>query len=237
MAFANKVCRMACRDCLWLVAAALVGTAASSGAFAGDAGEYTFTVLKDATPVGQHRVAFDREGDRLEIREETEIEVRFATIPIYRFEHEGREVWENGRPVRIDGTTNDNGDKFAIAVRRKGDGYMRVINGRVDEFDKSKNVLSFWDKDVVNHEDFFSAVNDKIFKVSFEFIGREQITVAGKRLVADHYRMVGDQERDLWFDDVGRIAKVEFRRLGSEIAYLRDQLAPIMPASSCTAAC
>jgi hypothetical protein len=220
-----------------LVAAVLFATAASTAAFARDAGEYTFTVLKDGSPVGQHRIAFDREGGRIEIREVTEIEVRLAMIPIYHFEHQGREVWENGRPVRIDATTNDNGEKFAIAVRRIRHGYTRMVNGRVENFDESKSVLAFWSKDVVNHRDFFSAIDDTTLKVSFEFLGREKITVAGKELEAEHYRMVGDDERDLWFDQAGRIAKVEFRRLGSEIDYLRDQLAPLAPAGSCSKSC
>ena len=220
-----------------LVAAALLATVASTAAFARDAGEYTFTVLKDGSPVGQHRIAFDREGGRVEIREATEIEVRLAMIPIYRFEHQGREIWENGRPVRIDATTNDNGEKFSIAVRRIRHGYTRMVNGRVEKFDESSNVLAFWNKDVVNHRDFFSAIDDKTLKVSFEFLGREKIAVAGRKLDVEHYRMVGDEERDLWFDQAGRIAKVEFRRLGSEIAYLRDQLAPLAPPKSCLKAC
>jgi hypothetical protein len=80
-------------------------------------------------------------------------------------------------------------------------------------------------------------VDDKTMKVSFEFVGRETITVAGKELEVEHYHMVGDEERDLWFDKAGRIAKVKFRRLGSEIEYLRDQVAPRAPTSSCRALC
>jgi hypothetical protein len=221
------------RNSLLLVAAGLLATAGMTVAAAGDAGEFTFTVLKDGSPVGHHFIVFQRQGDRVEIREATEIEVRLAMIPIYRFEHEGTEVWEDGRALRIDGTTNDNGEKLDIAVRRNADGYTRMINGRVDEFDDSKQVLAFWNKDVVNHDDFFSAVEDKVIRASFQFLGRDQITVAGQELDTEHYRMIGDEERDLWFDRSGRIAKVAFSRLGSEITYLRDQLAPLAPPSNC----
>jgi Family of unknown function (DUF6134) len=218
---------------LLLVVAGLLATAGAAAALAGTAGEYTFTVLKDGSPVGHHCIVFQRRGDRIEIREATEIEVRLAMIPIYRFEHEGTEVWQDGRALRIDGTTNDNGEKLDIAVRRNADGYTRMINGRVDEFDDTKQALAFWNKDVVNHDDFFSVVDDKIIRASFEFVARDQITVAGQKLDVEHYRMVGDEERDLWFDRSGRIAKVAFSRLGSEITYLRDQLAPLEPASNC----
>ena len=46
-----------------ILAAALVATAAPV-VRADDAGEYTFTVLKDGSPVGQHRFEFDRDGER-----------------------------------------------------------------------------------------------------------------------------------------------------------------------------
>jgi Family of unknown function (DUF6134) len=236
-AVANKGCRMACRNCLLLVAAALVGTAAASAAVAGDAGEYTFTVLKDGSPVGQHRVAFEREGDRIEIREDTAIEVRFALIPLYTFEHEGRQVWEDGRAVRIDATTNDNGEKFDITVRANRDGYIRTVNGRVDRFDRSTAVLAFWNMDTLRHNAFFSAVEDKTLDAAFQYVGQEKFTIAGEALDVEHYRMTGDEERELWYDAAGHIAKVELRRHGSEIAYVRDQTAPRVPSSRCTKFC
>lgn len=201
------------------------------------AGQYTFTVLKDGDPVGRHRIAFDREDDRIEIREETEIEVRFAMIPVYSFEHEGRQVWQDGRAVRIDATTNDNGEKFDISVRANGNGYVRTVNGRVDKFDESTTVLAFWNRDTLKHHAFFSAVEDKTLDASFTFVGQEKITLAGEEVDAEHYRMVGDEERELWYDAKGHVAKVAFRRQGSEIEYVRDQATPRVLASSCTAPC
>jgi hypothetical protein len=186
-------------------------------AVAGDGGEYTFTVLKDGEPVGRHRFAFECQGDRIEIEEATTIEVRLALIPIYAFEHQGRQVWEDGRAILIDATTNDNGEKLDIAVRPNGEGYVRTINGRVDTFDQSTAVLAYWNKDTLRHHAFFSVVEDKVLDVSFQFVGPEEITLAGQGLEADHYRMVGDEERDLWFDRAGRIVKVAFRRHGADL--------------------
>ena len=49
--------------------------------------------------------------------------------------------------------------------------------------------------------------------------------------------MTGDEERELWYDAAGHIAKVELRRHGSEIAYVRDQTTPRVPSSRCTKRC
>jgi hypothetical protein len=198
-------------------------------ACADDTGAYTFTVLKDGQPVGHHRFVFDRSGDRVEIREATEIKVKLAMIPIYTFEHQARELWQDGRVVKVDATTNDNGEKLDISVRPDGQGYVRTVNGRVDRFDASKRMLAVWNKETLQHHDFFSVVEDQTLKVSFQLIGQEKLSLDGQVLDVDHYRMVGDEERDIWFDKAGQVVKVEFQRHGADIAYVRDQIAPLDP--------
>jgi Family of unknown function (DUF6134) len=220
-----------------VIAAALLLATPCFAALGGDAGEYTFTVLHDGEPVGSHRFTFERDGNQIEIEEATEIEVSFAAIPVYTFEHQAHQLWQNGRAVRIDATTDDNGEKLDIKVRDTGQGYVRTVNGRVDRFDDSRVVLAFWNQDTLRHDAFFSAVEDTTPDVSFRDLGAETITVAGQKLEAQHYRMVGDEERDLWFDRAGRLAKVAFWRYGAEIEYVRDQVDPGEPGAACTADC
>ena len=223
------------RGAIAIIAALLLAT--GSSVFAGSAGEYTFTVLSDGNPVGRHRIVFEHEGDRVEIREATEIEVSFATIPLYTFEHQARQLWRKGRAVWIDATTNDNGERFDITVRDSGRGYVRTVNGRVDRFDRSATVLALWNKDTFEHAAYFSAVEDKILDVSFESAGTQTIVLAGRSIRTQRYRMVGDEEHELWFDAAGHLAKVAFRRYGATIEYVRDQVEPGRPRSTCTVIC
>ncbi|MEM7024547.1 MAG: DUF6134 family protein [Pseudomonadota bacterium] len=202
-----------------------------------DVGEYTFTVLYDGDPVGHHRFVYAHEGDRIEIQEATEIEVTFATIPVYTFAHEARQLWQNGRVQRIDATTDDNGEAFAITVEDTGAGYVRTVNGRIDTFDDPMAVLAFWNPDTLKHDRFFSAVEDKTFDAEFEYLGTEEVTVGGEPVAAEHYRMVGDEEREVWYDPDGHVAKVAFERFGSDVEYVRDQLTADAPSSDCTAIC
>lgn len=219
------------------IAAVILLATPCFAALGDDAGEYTFTVLRDGEPVGRHRFAFEREGDRIEIQEATEIEVTFAAIPLYTFEHQAHQLWQNGRAVRIDATTDDNGEAFDIKVRDTGDGYVRTVNGRIDRFGDSRVVLAFWNLDTLKHDSFFSVIEDKTLDVSFHDVGAETLTLAGQKLEAQHYRMVGDEERDLWFDRAGRLAKVAFQRYGAAIEYVRDQVDPGEPAADCTGVC
>ncbi|MGH6918274.1 MAG: DUF6134 family protein, partial [Geminicoccaceae bacterium] len=109
--------------------------------------------------------------------------------------------------------------------------------GRVDRFDGSATVLALWNKETFGHDAYFSAVEDKVLNASFEYLGTEKIVLAGQRLPTQHYRMVGDEEHELWFDLDGRLAKVAFRRYGATIEYVRDQIEPAAPRSACAALC
>lgn len=203
--------------------AALLATLPITPALATEAGEYTFTVLRDGTPIGVHRFAFAKDGERLEIEEATDIKVTFALIPLYHFQHARREVWENGRALSITGTTDNNGQRFDIAVRPEGAGYVRTINGRSEHFDPSRTILAWWKKDILEEGAFFSVMEDKIMDLSFEHVGKETLLLDDQRIEVDRYRMTGDEERDLWFDAAGDVAKVAFRSRGSDIEYRRNE--------------
>lgn len=210
-----------------IVALALL--ALGSLAVAGDGGEYTFAVLRDGDRIGTHRVRFQRSGPRIEIEAATEIEVRFAMVPVYHFQHQRHEIWENGRALMVRAKTNKDGDSYDITVRPNGRGYIRTVNGRIDRFDDSTQVLAFWNRDTLRHHSFFSVIEDKTLDASFLYVGRETMLLGGQPLAVTHYRMVGDENRDLWYDPAGQVAKVQFERRGSEIVYLRDQVAPLRP--------
>ena len=206
-------------------------------ALAGESGEYSFTVLRDGRPIGQHRIAIDLEGDRVEINEATDIQVRFAGFTIYKFFYRAHQLWQNGRAVRIDAQTDNNGEMLEIAVRPDGDGYVRTVNGRTDRFSRTMHVFALWTMDTLKYGSFFSIVEDETLQVSFKLIGRERLEVADQAIAVDRYEMSGSERRELWFDTAGHLVKLAFRRGGSNIEYLRDQLTPHRVTLTCAQDC
>ncbi|HSA79906.1 MAG TPA: DUF6134 family protein [Geminicoccaceae bacterium] len=210
----------------WVAAAAAAVLAASaSGAWADDAGVFTFTVSRDGKPIGEHRVAFRHQGDRIEIETDMELKVSFAMVPVFRFTHRSHEIWEEGKPVLINATTDDDGRKYDITVHPNGHGLVRTVNERVDKLDGATKVLALWNRDTVTSPpgNFVSIVEDKTLDVAFRYLGKESMTLDGRLLDVDHYQMVGEEERDIWYDADGRVARVTFMRDGSQIEYRRNE--------------
>jgi hypothetical protein len=210
-----------------LVAAAAFAAlcAFTPGAWAHHAGTFTFTVSRDGTPIGQHRVTFRHQADRIEIETDMELKVSFAMVPVFRFTHRSHEIWQDGRPILINATTDDDGQEYDITVRANGHGLIRTVNDRTEKLDGSTKALALWNQDTVTSPpgNFVSIVEDETLEVAFHYLGKETMTIEGRQLAVDHYQMVGDEERDIWYDGNGQVARVVFMRRGSQIEYLRNQ--------------
>ena len=205
--------------------AVAVGVFAPVGQAAERAGIFTFTVTRDGEPIGFYRVAFSHDGERTEIKSEMKLEVSFAMVPLYRFSNRRHEVWQDDRPLLISSRTDDNGEQLDITFRPDGAGYVRTVNDRVDRFDASARVLAMWNPATVEAEPglFVSVIEDQTLELAFTLVGRETVVVDGREIGVDHYRMFGDEERDIWYDGAGQVARVRFERDGAEIEYRRNE--------------
>ena len=84
-------------------------------------GILSFDIVRNGSAIGTHTYRFDLYDGRTEVRIKTEIDYRLLLIPIYRFEHESREVWENGRLSLLESNTNENGTPVKLEVFRDED--------------------------------------------------------------------------------------------------------------------
>ncbi|HUF56044.1 MAG TPA: DUF6134 family protein [Thermohalobaculum sp.] len=205
--------------------AVAVGSSASAARAAERAGVFTFTVTREGEPIGTHRVAFSHDGARTEIDAEMELKVTFAMVPLYHFSNERREVWQDGRPMMITSRTNDNGEQLDITLRPDGAGYVRTVNGRVDRLDVSTRVLAMWNPEMLDAKPglFVSVIENQTLEVAFSFLGQETMVIDGREIVVDHYRMTGTEERDIWYDADGQVARVRLERHGDQIEYVRNE--------------
>jgi len=65
--------------------------------------------LRNGSPIGEHRVTFRPDGDRLTVETRVEIAVKVLFFTAFRFKRQAEEVWWSGRLVSVTSTTDDNG--------------------------------------------------------------------------------------------------------------------------------
>ena len=185
--------------------------------------EYDYIVLHGDEPIGSHRVSIARNGNEIVIETESNLKVGFGPLTVFEFEHQRRELWRDWELVESIAQTTKNGESYNIKITRQAEGYKRVVNGREDQLEDPVKVLALWHGDLFEHEFFISPLEDKLYRLSVDFVGEERIEIGDQRVQALHYRMTGDSERELWYDEAGHVLKVRLYDYGPAIDYVLDR--------------
>ncbi len=179
-----------------------------------------FRILRDGGEIGRQSVAFSAAGQALTVTTKIAIRYRFLFLTLYRFDLDSVETWRDGRLIALATGTEDNGEHYRVRARRDGDGV--AVEGPEGVWRAPADVVpsSLWHRAMVGRSPLLSVRRGDPLAVRYRLIGRETIDVGGRPLRAEHVRVEGGLERDLWFADDGLLVRIRFEGDdGSEIVF------------------
>ncbi|MCH7554767.1 MAG: hypothetical protein IIC08_02015 [Proteobacteria bacterium] len=180
-----------------------------------------YRVLRDGFEIGRHKVLFRHDGDAvMTVETEIRISVSFLFITLYTYRLDARETWRGDRLVRLDSTTDDDGDLYAVRAVAEGDG-LRVEAG-AKSWTAPATVVpsSLWRREMARGSLLIGVEQGEAIAVAFEEIGRETVTARGAEVSATKVVVSGELERQLWYDDDGILVHLRLiARDGSTITY------------------
>ncbi len=200
-----------------------VALTASCGAAAWtipDGGMLRFQVLREGSPIGTHTLRFAEDADALRVEVVTDVAVDVAFITVYRFAHEGREVWRDGRLVALDSQTDDDGTDHRLTISAEGGKLVVEGDGKRSEAAPGIIPASLWHPELVEQPVLLNTLDGRAMAVDVTLVGTEAVPARGGTVEARHYAIRGDLERDVWYDDAGTLVRVRFTGSdGSDIVY------------------
>jgi hypothetical protein len=194
--------------------AALTAIAALIAAPAG-ASEYAFQILRKGEPIGIHRVTVEEAGAETRVETRVEMLVKVGPLPLYRYDHEAREIWRDGAIHAIDSRTNDNGDKSALAARRNGD--KLSIDGTAFKGEAPLGVApsSYWNRNLIGAPILLNTQNGELIAVKTDSLG---VTQTPDGSSAEQFRVTGSVALNLWYDGARWVGS-NFNIDGEELTY------------------
>lgn len=181
----------------------------------------SFTVLRNGDPIGKHEYTFKESGARTFVDIVTDIKVKIAFITAYRFEHEAKEEWFKDKLIKTSSKTNDDGDDHFLRVTKTKSALNIVGDGKESTAEYGIMPASLWNPETIKHTSLLNTLDGHIMSVNVDDLGTEDVPVKGEMVKAQHYRLSGDLERELWFDDRGLLVQVSFKGDdGSDISYV-----------------
>jgi hypothetical protein len=180
-----------------------------------------FRVLRDGSEIGAHSLTFEGPAERMTVRSTIRLQVRVAFVTAFRYEHDGEEIWENGRIVSLRTRTHDNGPKYEVTGAPEGNGF-RVV-GPGGPFTTRPDLLTsgaVWHPDYVRQTTIINVEQGGELGLSARKLAEEPVTGPGGQVMAQKYRMVTPQCGGfVWYDSAMRWLRADVEIKGEKLKY------------------
>lgn len=168
-----------------------------------------FTAFRNGSRLGHHRLTLSADGDLQIVEIEIVFDLSFTIIPLYRYRHHNREVWQNNRLVELVAKTDDDGEAYEVRAAARGDRLLvEGSGGRLDLPGKTMST-SYWNEAIGRRGVWLDTQSGKLVTSKVEARPVERVRAAGSIVEAKPYILTGDIACKLWYRD-GTWVKLNF---------------------------
>jgi hypothetical protein len=180
-----------------------------------------FQVTREGSPIGHVMERYRPVGSDLQVDVYIALLVTLAFIPVYRYEHRAREIWREGRLIRLDTVTNDDGTAQKLRGRAAADGFS--VDGPEGPLVAPADILpsSYWHPRFTEASRMLDSQLGQIVEFDISKLGSERIEALGQAVEADRFAMRGDIDLDFWYDSDRVWQKMAFTIKGGYMEYSR----------------
>lgn len=184
-------------------------------------GKIAYAVNWGDERIGTDEIEYHHDGDKLLVRTRMEVKASMLFVTVLRMKHESEEVWIDGKLRSFRGRTVDNGDIFEVVIEPASDGFKVTRNGESRIVPAGFLPGSPWCTDVLSPlgpRTLVDLVKGKVGTVEVVRRPDETLNVGGQAVTAQHYDMVGELQRESWFDAQGRFLRARVpAKLGPKV--------------------
>ena len=184
-------------------------------------GTLRFEVDLDGRPIGEHALTFERQpDDALNVAIDIDLDIKFGPFTVFSYNHMNRTEWRGGQLVSLQSETDDNGTRHRVRAIADSGG-LRIIADDEAPVSVTPSMLpsTYWMAATVRQNQLINSQTGELLVVTVQRVGRETVTGPAGRIPATHYRMEGDLEIDLWYDDDDVLVGLAFVARGAQVAY------------------
>ena len=174
--------------------------------------------------IGTHVLTFSCDGDKLIVETDVEVKVKILFVTAYKRRARYREVWQGGRLISYDASTDDNGDLYEATARTEGD--EMIVDGVDGKVRVPLDTVSThpWNVAVVDRSLLFGQRDGRLRKVEVKPAGSETIDIGGRTVDAQKYVVSGELERELFYDADGTWLQWRLQRDGKAVTITKRGL-------------
>jgi len=175
-----------------------------------DLNRIEFDIYRNKNHIGKHIFSFKRSEGQLAIESEINFEIKKFGIVLYKYHVNGTEIYKDGKLIKFNSKTNQNGKEKYVNIKLEGDEY--IIDGSSYQGKTPTNFLlgTWWNHSIVEAKAQISAVSGRIIEQKVTFLGKETIKLGDKSYETLHFNFSSTDKKlakdkklntDVWYDE------------------------------------
>src|SRR5690349_3158552 len=166
-------------------------------------GIYIYTIIREGEPVGQQRMEFVNDGEKLRVLSHMELSVTLLGMTLYAFDQQVEEVHQGGKIMSLTSEADDDGKDRKVSLTLQGDLLKGEYNGDQRAVEPTLVTSLFWQKPALGETQVLDTIRGKVRDVTVKDLGVETLNLPVGRIETHHYQMTGEWKRELWYDANG----------------------------------
>ncbi|MDA0785695.1 MAG: DUF6134 family protein [Proteobacteria bacterium] len=183
-------------------------------------GTLRFEVDFDGRPIGEHALTFESQPDgSLNVAIDIDLAIKFGPFTVFSYSQQNRTRWRGGQLVSLQSETDDDGTQHRLRAIAEA-GALRVLTEEAT-FKVTASMLpsTYWMASTVHQNQLLNSQTGELLEIAVRKLGRTSVAGPAGAIPATHYRMDGDLEIDLWYDDSDVLVGLAFEARGAQVAY------------------
>jgi hypothetical protein len=169
-----------------------------------------FKVSLGDKEIGTQSFRLDRQGDRLTVAIEADLDVRYVAVSFYEYKHRNTEVWQGNCLESMRASTDDNGAKFVVDGARVEGGFKVSATSNQAVLPACVMSFAYWNTGFLSQQRLLNSQTGVFEEVQIRKLGKERIMVRKQPVEAIHYKLQGNKiDIDLWYSEDDRWLRLE----------------------------
>ena len=175
-----------------------------------DLNRIEFDIYRNKDHIGKHIFSFKRSDDQLAVESEINFQIKKFGIVLYKYHVKGTEVYNDGKLIKFNSKTNQNGKEKYVNLKLENEQY--IIDGSSYKGTAPVDYLlgTWWNHGIVKAKAQISAVSGRIIKQKVTFLGKETIKIGDKSYNTLHFNFSSTDKKlakdkklntDVWYDE------------------------------------
>ena len=189
-----------------------------------DLNRIEFDIYRNQNHIGKHVFSFKKLNGELAVESEINFKIKKFGIVLYKYHVKGTEIYKDGKLVKFNSKTNQNGKVKYVNMKLDNEEYNIDGSSYQGKAPIDFMIGTWWNHGIVKASAQISAVSGRIIKQKVTFLGKETIKIHDKIYNTLHFNFSSADKKlakdkklntDVWYDEKSlNWVKASFKKKG-----------------------